>query len=85
MPGFDPGRSLDQQFAIGAAELQQMEAEQPCPYCKQVHYSSYNAERCAARHDSEEGLKKFMKEQKGKKQEQKPLQPGKKKCSPLFE
>jgi hypothetical protein len=26
--------------------------EQPCPYCKSVHYSSYNAERCAARHDA---------------------------------
>jgi len=25
--------------------------EKPCPWCGRVHYSSYNAERCAARHD----------------------------------
>jgi hypothetical protein len=61
-----------------------MEADHPCPFCKQVHYSSYNAERCAARHDHKGGLKKFMKEQKEMKQEQKPLHPSKEKSSALF-
>jgi hypothetical protein len=28
-----------------------MENEQPCPYCKRVHYSTYTAGRCAARHE----------------------------------
>jgi hypothetical protein len=62
-----------------------MEAEQTCPYCKQVHYSSYNAERCAARHDGKGGLKAFMNEQKEMRQKQNPLQTSKEKNPALFE
>jgi hypothetical protein len=48
-----------------------METEKPCPYCKRIHYSSYNAERCAARHDASGGLSKFIHEQAEEKQKQK--------------
>ena len=27
-----------------------METEQTCPFCHRVHYSVYNADRCAAQH-----------------------------------
>jgi hypothetical protein len=53
-----------------------METEQPCPHCKRIHYSSYNAERCAAIHDGVSGLKNYFNEQKEKKHKQKPLQTG---------
>jgi hypothetical protein len=63
------------QFFLGiiAASQSSMETEKTCPYCKRVHYSSYNAERCAARHDAAGGLTKFFNEQSEEKQKQKSL------------
>jgi hypothetical protein len=54
-----------------------METEQTCPYCKRIHYSSYTAEKCAARHDASSELTKYVNEKKGKRQMQKPLPTGK--------
>jgi hypothetical protein len=53
-----------------------METEQPCPYCKRVHYSSYTAERCAARHDASCEYADYVNEQRKKDQKQKRLQTG---------
>ena len=36
-----------------------METERPCPYCNRVHYSSYTAERCSARHDVSNAFRQF--------------------------
>jgi hypothetical protein len=34
-----------------------MATEAQCPFCNGVHYSSYNAERCRARHEAREQLR----------------------------
>jgi hypothetical protein len=60
-----------------------METEQPCPYCKRVHYSSYNAEKCAARHDASSELTDYVNEQREKKQKQKPQKTGKERFTDL--
>ena len=57
---------------IIAARQTGVETEQPCPYCKRVHYSSYTAVRCAARHD----VASYENGKKEKRQKQKPLQTG---------
>jgi len=38
----------------------------PCPCCKGVHYSFYNAERCKARYDIETGLATYAEQQREK-------------------
>jgi len=43
-----------------------MEAEQPCRYCKRVHYSIYTAERCAARHQVSRELSVYLSEERRK-------------------
>jgi hypothetical protein len=55
-----------------------METEQPCPYCKRIHYSIYTVERCAARHQVSGALTNYLIEQREKRQRQKPLNTGKK-------
>jgi hypothetical protein len=36
-----------------------METDEPCPYCKRIHYSSYTAERCAARHEVTSAFRQY--------------------------
>jgi hypothetical protein len=52
-----------------------MENEQPCPYCNRIHYSTYTAGRCAARHQFFGGLNANINEQDKKRQKQKPPSP----------
>ena len=38
-----------------------MTTDNQCPFCHGVHYSSYNAERCHARHEAREQVRAFAK------------------------
>jgi hypothetical protein len=61
------------------------EQEQPCPYCKRIHYSIYTAERCVARHQVSSQFSSYLNEEREKRQKQKPPQPDKEKHTALFE
>jgi hypothetical protein len=62
-----------------------METEQPCPFCKRIHYSIYTVERCAARHNISSELSNYVIEQRERREKQKPPQPGGDKVVALFE
>jgi hypothetical protein len=62
-----------------------METEQPCPFCKRIHYSIYTVERCAARHQVSSELSSYLDEERRKRKKYTPPQTGSEKVVALFE
>jgi hypothetical protein len=62
-----------------------METEQPCPFCKRIHYSIYTVERCVARHQVSSELSSYLNEEREKRKKPAPPQIGSEKVVTLFD
>jgi hypothetical protein len=64
---------------------QKMETEQPCPFCKRIHYSIYTVERCAARHQAGDWSSYLIEEREKRKKPARPQPAGNDKVTALFD